>query len=88
MDFEVLEGLKRPGLSDARQHRVHGLPTAVAEKALHVPAQRQDLRAMAEALLEGLEPTLTTATVRLRRRRPPCAHRTERARKVQGSIVI
>jgi hypothetical protein len=44
------------GLGDARQHRLHRFPLAVAEDALDVAAQRQQLRAMAEAAFELLQP--------------------------------
>ena len=53
---EVLEGLIRAGIGDARQHRFHRLARAVAEESLHVPSQREYLRAMAEACLERFEP--------------------------------
>ena len=53
---EVLERLIGPGLGDPRQHRLHRFACAVAEQPLNVPAQRQVLRAMSDALLEGFEP--------------------------------
>ena len=53
---EMLEGLIGPGLGHARQHRVHRFARAVAEQPLHVPAQRQPLRPMPEALVERFEP--------------------------------
>ena len=54
---EVLERLIAPGIGPPRQHRFHRLARAVAEQPLDVPAQRQLLCAMAEARLEGLEPS-------------------------------
>jgi hypothetical protein len=56
MRDEVLKGLIRHRLRDARQHRLHRLALAVAEHAVHVRAQREPLRPMPEAALERLEP--------------------------------
>ena len=54
---EMLKGLVRDRLGHARQHRLHRLPLAVAEDALDVAAQRQQLRAMAKAAFELLQPS-------------------------------
>ena len=56
MRDEVLKRLIRHWLRDPRQHRLHRFPLAVAEHAVHVRAQGEPLRPMAEATLEGLEP--------------------------------
>src|SRR6185295_11801707 len=53
---EVLERLIGDRLGDPRQHRLHRLPLAVAEDALDVVPQRQQLRAMPKTALELLEP--------------------------------
>jgi hypothetical protein len=53
---EMLEGLVRARVGDARQHRFHGFARAVAEQPLHVPSEGEHLRAMAEAHVEGFEP--------------------------------
>jgi len=57
MRDEVLKGLVRDGLGHPRQHRLHRFPLAVAEDALHIRPQRQELRAMAKAAFELLEPS-------------------------------
>ena len=64
---EVLEGLIRDRLGHARQHRLHRLALAVAEDPLHVRPQRHQLRAMAEAALELLEPAHQALDARRRR---------------------
>jgi len=63
---EVLEGLIGDRLGDASQHRLHRLPLAVAEDALDVAAQRQQLCAMAEAGVELLQPTHQSLNARRR----------------------
>ena len=57
MRDEVLERLIGDRLGHPRQHRLHRLPLAVAEDALHIRPQRQQLRAMAKATLELLQPS-------------------------------
>ena len=64
---EVLKGLIGDRLGDAGQHRLHRLPLAVAEDALHVTPQRQQLRPMAEAAFELLEPAHQSLNARRRR---------------------
>jgi len=54
--YKVLKGLVRDGLGYASQHRLHRLPLAVAEDALHIRPQRHQLRTMTEARLELLQP--------------------------------
>jgi hypothetical protein len=70
---EVLEGLVGDRLGDPRQHRLHRLPLAVAEHAVHVRAQRQQLRAMAEAALELLQPSNQSLHARRRSGIDQCA---------------
>ena len=53
---EVLEGLIRARVVDARQHRAHRLPATVAQQPQHIPAERPPLRHVAERGLERLEP--------------------------------
>jgi hypothetical protein len=57
MRDEMLERLIRDRLGDAGPHRLHRLALAVAEDALHVGPQGQQLRAVAEARLELLQPS-------------------------------
>lgn len=57
MGNEVLEGLVADRFGDPGQHRLHRFPLAVAEDALNIRPQRQQLRAMAKAALELLEPS-------------------------------
>src|ERR671922_2767879 len=56
MGDEMLKGLVGNRLGDAGQHRLHRLPIAVAEDAVHVGPQREPLRAMTEAALKRFEP--------------------------------
>jgi hypothetical protein len=44
-------------LGHAREHGLHRLPLAVAEHALHIRPQGQQLRAMAKATFELLQPS-------------------------------
>ena len=67
MRDEMLKGLIGDRLGDARQHRLHRLALAVAEDPLDVGPQRQQLRAMAEAALELLEPADQSLNARRRR---------------------
>jgi hypothetical protein len=67
MRDEVLEGLVRDRLGDAGQHRLHRFALAVAEDALHIRPQRQQLRAMAKAALELLQPAYEPLDARGRR---------------------
>src|SRR5262245_3689212 len=53
---EVLKALVGDRVCDAGQHRLHRLPIAVAEEAMHVRPQREPLRAMAKAALKWFEP--------------------------------
>jgi hypothetical protein len=53
---EMLKGLIGDRLGDPCQHRLHRLAVAVAEDALDVGPQRHQLRPMAKAALELLEP--------------------------------
>src|SRR5262249_34147758 len=64
---EVLKGLIGDRLGDPRHHRLHRLARAVAEDALHVGPQRQQLRPMSETALEPLEPTHEAFDARGRR---------------------
>jgi hypothetical protein len=72
---EVLEGLIGDRLGDPRQHRLHRLALAVAEHALHVRPQGQQLRAMTEAALELLQPTDQSLHARRRSVIDQCATR-------------
>ena len=67
MGDEVLEGLIRDWLGDPCQHRLHRLPVAVAEDPLDVGPKRHQLRAMAKAALELLEPAHEALNARGRR---------------------
>lgn len=73
MGDEVLKGLIRDRFGDARQHRLHRLAVAVAEHALHIRPQRQQLRAMAKAALELLQPSNQSLQARRRREIDQCA---------------
>ena len=63
---EMLKRLVGDRLRDAGHHRLHRLPIAVAEHAVHVGPQRQPLRAMAEAALKRLEPANQSLDARRR----------------------
>src|SRR5919108_6520980 len=67
MGDEMLKGLVGNRLGDAGQHRLHRLPIAVAEDAVHVGPQREPLRAMAEAALKRFEPANQALNARGRR---------------------
>ena len=69
---EVLKALVGDRVCDAGQHRLHRLPIAVAEQAMHVRPQREPLRAMAEAALKRFEPANQALNVRHSR---PIDHR-------------
>ncbi len=73
MRDEMLERLVRDRLGHPRQHRLHRLPLAVAEHALHVRPQRQQLRAMAKAALELLQPSDQSLHARRRSGIDQCA---------------
>lgn len=64
---EMLKALVRDWVGDAGQHRLHRLPIAVAEEAMHVRPQREPLRAMAETALKRLEPADQALDARRRR---------------------
>src|SRR2546425_11518744 len=63
---EVLKALVGDRVGDAGQHRLHRLPIAVAEQAMHVRPQGEPLRAMAEAALKRFEPANQTLNARRR----------------------
>ncbi len=67
MRNEVLKALVGDRVGDAGQHRLHRLPIAVAEEAMHVRPQREPLRAMAEAPLKRFEPANQALNARGRR---------------------
>jgi len=69
---EVLEGLIRGRLADAREHRRHRLARAVAQQPVDVLAQRRVLRAMTEAVLELIQPSRQASQ---QRPRMPIEHR-------------
>ena len=56
MRDEVLKGLIRRRLADPLEHRRHRLARAVAQQAIDILPQRHVLRAMAEAVLELIQP--------------------------------
>ena len=64
---EMLKALVGDRVGDAGQHRLHRLPIAVAEEAVHVRPQREPLRAMAEAALKRFEPANQALNARGRR---------------------
>ena len=64
---EVLKALVGDRICNAGQHRLHRLPIAVAEKAMHVRPQREPLRAMAKAALKWFEPANQALNARGRR---------------------
>jgi hypothetical protein len=66
MGDEMLKRLVRHRLGHPRQHGLHRLPLAVAEHALHVRPQGQQLRAMTEAALEWLQPSNQSLDARRR----------------------
>jgi hypothetical protein len=69
----MLKRLIGDRFGDARQHRLHRLPLAVAEHALHVRPQGHQLRAMTEAALELLQPSNQSLHARRRSRIDQCA---------------
>ena len=73
MRDEMLKRLVRDRLGDARQHRLHRLALAVAEDPLHIGPQRQQLRAMAKAAFELLQPPDEALNPRGRRAIDHCA---------------
>ena len=64
---EMLKALVGDRVGDAGQHRLHRLPIAVAEEAVHVRPQREPLGAMAEAALKRFEPANQALNARRRR---------------------
>ena len=64
---EMLKALVGDRVGDAGQHRLHRLPIAVAEHAVHVRPQREPLRTMAEAALKRFEPANQALNARGRR---------------------
>ena len=64
---EVLEGLIGRRLGHPGQHRLHRLATAVAEEPVDVLPQRHQLRAMAKADLELIQPPGQSSQQRPRR---------------------
>jgi len=67
MRDEVLKALVGDRVGHAGQHRLHRLPIAVAEQAMHVRPQREALRTMAEAALKRFEPANQALNARGRR---------------------
>ena len=53
---EMLEGLIRPGIADARQHGAHRFAPTVAQQPEQISAERTPLRDVIETVLERLEP--------------------------------
>lgn len=66
MRNEVLKGLVRRRLADPFEHRRHRLARAVAQQAVDILAQRHVLRAMAEAVLELIQPARQSSQQRPR----------------------
>jgi hypothetical protein len=69
---EMLKRLIRAGVADARQHRAHRLPAAVAQQAEEIPTEGTALRDMAEARFERLEPRAQPIQPRRRIARQHC----------------
>jgi hypothetical protein len=75
MGDEMLKRLIRHRLGHPSQHGLHRLSLAVAEHALHVGPQGQQLRAMTEAALELLQPAHQSLHARRRSGVDQCASR-------------
>ena len=73
MRDEMLKGLIRRRVADAFEHRRHRLARAVAQQAIDILPQRHVLGAMAEAVLELIQPPRQSPQ---QRRRVPIEHRT------------